>query len=887
VRNFSRKALLCTLILAAGSAESAWAQVNVTVDATKAVRTVDSRVFGLNTAAWDWSFDSSQTTTLLAAAGTNVLRYPGGGTSDTYFWSNNTVENTDSNNVPNGTYSTLGTDFDQFASIALAQKAQAFITVNYGTSTPTDAAKWVAYSKLKGYGFKYWEVGNENYGTWETDINSPAHDPVEYATRFVQYYTAMKAADPTIKVGAVATTSTEGTYSFPSEAVTDPVTGVKHSEWDYIILSTMSAAGVMPDFLICHRYEQNAGQENDATLLQLASQASTGWPVDAALLRTPLNDFYGSAASGAELCVTENNSVHNNPGKQIVSLVNALYYADSFGSLLQTEFNSCLWWCFRGGPNTTGNDSSTLYGWLTTFGDYGVVATNPNPAPTGYPAMNTPFAPYYAIKLMTHFAASGDTVVTATSNNNLLSAYAVKRLDGSLCVMVINKSPMATETVNFSLTGFPPLANANVYSYGIPQDDAAKTGSGSADIATSTVSNAGSTFSESVGPYSITIFDLASETSAPVALSQPNSLTVAVGSTAVFSFQASGGPAPTLQWYLNGAPISGAISSTLVVGGATSANAGSYTCIATNASGTLTSSAATLAVVNTANPGRLTNLSCRAVVGTASNVIIAGFVSGGANTSGTQGVLVRGSGPALGIKPFSLVGVLADPVLTLTNVTGNENAMVATNSGWGGITAIANEAALLGAFSWGTAATADSALYETALTPGNYTAEIAGKSGDTGIALVEVYDATPAATYTLTSPRLTNLSARVQVGTGANVVYAGFVIGGDTAKTVLIRASGPALSLAPFAVSGTLADPQLTLTNVGVTPNVVIATNTGWAGDPQIYSVAHSVGAFTWGAAATADSALLVTLPPGNYTAGVQGASADTGVALIELYEVP
>jgi len=64
-----------------------------------------------------------------------VLRYPGGGTSDTYFWSNNTVENTDSNNVPNGTYSTLGTDFDQFASIALAQKAQAFITVNYGTST--------------------------------------------------------------------------------------------------------------------------------------------------------------------------------------------------------------------------------------------------------------------------------------------------------------------------------------------------------------------------------------------------------------------------------------------------------------------------------------------------------------------------------------------------------------------------------------------------------------------------------------------------------------------------------------------------------------------------------------------------------------------------------
>jgi len=385
----------------------------------------------------------------------------------------------------------------------------------------------------------------------------------------------------------------------------------------------------------------------------------------------------------------------------------------------------------------------------------------------------------------------------------------------------------------------------------------------------------------SVGAQSIVVL----ETMAPVPAftTLPQSVGVAGGTVALY---AAASNSPTYQWYEGTTPVAGATDSVLLLSDAAE-SAGTYTCVATNASGSATSSAATVAVESTANPGRLTNLSCRAVVGTASNVIIAGFVSGGANTSGTQGVLVRGSGPALGIKPFSLVGVLADPVLTLTNVTGNENAMVATNSGWGGITAIANEAALLGAFSWGTAATADSALYETALTPGNYTAEIAGKSGDTGIALVEVYDATPAATYTLTSPRLTNLSARVQVGTGANVVYAGFVIGGDTAKTVLIRASGPALSLAPFAVSGTLADPQLTLTNVGVTPNVVIATNTGWAGDPQIYSVAHSVGAFTWGAAATADSALLVTLPPGNYTAGVQGASADTGVALIELYEVP
>jgi len=59
----------------------------------------------------------------------------------------------------------------------------------------------------------------------------------------------------------------------------------------------------------------------------------------------------------------------------------------------------------------------------------------------------------------------------------------------------------------------------------------------------------------------------------------------------------------------------------------------------------------------------------------------------------------------------------------------------------------------------------------------------------------------------------------------------------------------------------------------------------GWGGDAEINTVAGSVGAFQWGLG-SADSAVLITLPPGNYTAGVAGASNDTGLALIELYEV-
>jgi hypothetical protein len=369
-------------------------------------------------------------------------------------------------------------------------------------------------------------------------------------------------------------------------------------------------------------------------------------------------------------------------------------------------------------------------------------------------------------------------------------------------------------------------------------------------------------------------------TRSPAFVTQPVSVSVAGGTVA---FNAVADQSPTYQWWQNGATrILGATDPVLVLSNA-SVDAGTYTCTATNSSGSTTSSAATLSVVGASNPGRLTNISCRAQVGTGGNVMIAGFVVGGAGTSGPQSVLVRGTGPTLGVAPFNIPGVLPDPELTLSNVSNNPSTVVTTNTGWGGNAAIKAAAASVGAFSW-SSSSADSAVLES-LPEDNYTAEISGASGDTGVALVEVYDATPGGAYTLASPRLTNLSARVQVGTGANVVFAGFVVGGSSAKTLLIRSSGPTLAQTPFNLSGTLPDPQLTLTNVGVTPNTVVTTNTVWDGSAEIKTVAASVGAFSWGLASH-DSAILITLPPGNYTAGVQGASGDTGISLIEVYEV-
>ena len=376
------------------------------------------------------------------------------------------------------------------------------------------------------------------------------------------------------------------------------------------------------------------------------------------------------------------------------------------------------------------------------------------------------------------------------------------------------------------------------------------------------------------GMTNFTIYAQSQQAGAPAATRQPSSQTVASGSTVVFSFSASGSPQPSYQWYLNGAPIPNAVQPTLVITGATAASAGNYYCMAGNASGSVRSGTASLSVVTTADIGRLINISCRAQVGTGGNILITGFAVGGPGTSGNEHVLIRGSGPAL--VPFGVAGTIADPQLELHSASG----VLGTNNGWSGSAAIASSAASVGAFAWTSASSHDSALLET-LSTGPYTAQIAGQNGDTGVALAEVYDATPAGSFTPASPRLVNISARVQVGTGGSILIAGFVIGGSTSRTVLIRASGPAL--APFGVAGTLADPTLQL-YAGPT---LLSSNNGWGGSPQIASAAASVGAFAWSNASSHDSAILVSLPPGAYTAQVVGAGGDTGVALVEVYEVP
>ncbi len=364
----------------------------------------------------------------------------------------------------------------------------------------------------------------------------------------------------------------------------------------------------------------------------------------------------------------------------------------------------------------------------------------------------------------------------------------------------------------------------------------------------------------------------------PVITAQPLAQTVALGGTATLTVTATGPGPLSFQWRRNGtlpaAAAASAAGPTLVLARASAADAGDYTCVVTNAAGSVTSAPAALSLLSpdAANPSRLTNLAVRASVG--ATPLIVGFSVGGAGTSGTKTLLIRGAGPSL--APLGVTGALPDPQLGLFS----GSARVLANDNWAGDPQVGALARQLGAFPFAAPDSRDAALAATAV-GGSYTAQLASADATTGTALAEIYDGSPS--FTATTPRLINVSARTEVS-AANQLIAGFVIAGPVARTVLLRGIGP--TLAAFGVTGALADPQLALFRDGVT----VAANDNWhdaANAVAVATAAAQVGAFAL-SPASRDAALLLSLPPGSYTAQLSGTGASlSGQALVEVYEVP
>jgi outer membrane protein assembly factor BamB len=276
------------------------------------------------------------------------------------------------------------------------------------------------------------------------------------------------------------------------------------------------------------------------------------------------------------------------------------------------------------------------------------------------------------------------------------------------------------------------------------------------------------------------------------------------------------------------------------------------------------------AVANTT--GRLTNLAVRTFAGAGDSTLIVGFVVGGG--SGSRSLLVRGVGPTL--TNFGVTGVLTNP--RIAAYAGS--SVMAENDDWrtaANWSTIASTATAVGAFPLAENSL-DAALFNT-FPARPYTVHVAGSGGGTGIALMEAYD-----TGGSGSARLTNVSARSAVSTGAGVLIVGFFVNENT-RAVLVRGVGPTLNTA-FGLGDALANPQLKVFQSGQ----IIAENNDWSQSSNasaVASAASSVGAFALPASGSQDAAVLLTLPPGSYTAQVSGVNNTTGVALVEVYEVP
>jgi hypothetical protein len=497
------------------------ATVHVSVNANQTVRTVSGRVFAVNTGAGDTDLNTPATQAILNDIGSTCLRWPGGSYGDDYHWTNEAW--------PTGATSPQGgSRSSDFIALATNAYSQAFIIANYGSSTPEEAAYGVRMFNVTNHSnFKYWEVGNEIFGTWETDYNTnapyQAHDPWTYAMRFTNYYAQMKAVDPTIKIGAVVDPTEDGYINYSNHPVVNPRTGVTHYGWTPVMLTYMRSNNCTPDFVIEHNYGPAAGDTQDLLY-------SKGWASDAANLRQILNDYLGNAATNVTLEVTENGTGGD---RQNVSLPGGLFYADSIGQILQTEFNSRVWWDLRNGQGTVANPDPAFYGWRMNpnggvLSDGGIVY--------GLGGVGNVYPTYYCAKLMPQFAMDGDTVVSAASDYPLLATYAVKRANGTLTLLVINKSACSNLTANFNLSGYVPYTNAALYSYGIPQDEAARTGVGSPDIVQTNFIGAAASFSATFAPFSATVMAMSPANQPPAT---PTSL-VATASNAVASLSWNG-----------------------------------------------------------------------------------------------------------------------------------------------------------------------------------------------------------------------------------------------------------------------------------------------------------------------------------------------------------
>ncbi|HEX5118583.1 MAG TPA: cellulose binding domain-containing protein [Pseudonocardiaceae bacterium] len=411
--------------------------VNVTVNANEGLGTIPDTGYGLNSAVWDGQMNTPQVQGLLSTAGVRMLRYPGGSYGDIYHWQDNTAT---------GGFVAPGTDFDSFMGTVRTIGAQPMLIANYGSGSPQEAADWVRYANVtKGYGAKYWEIGNELYGNgyygadWETDDHAD-HSPTAYADNVLSYVDAMKAVDPTIKVGAVLT--------LPGNWPDSVVNAGDAGDWNKTVLSL---AGSAIDFVIVHWYPSATDAATELTEPSMVAG-------ELAQLRQEIDQYAGPNGPHIGIAMTEMNG-----GVDEDTQPDALFSADAYFTALEHGVFTVDWWDTHNGGTAVG----TAPDGATDFDDFGVLSSGSTVGTTAEPPMNTPFPSYFALAMLGRVGRPGDTMVRAGSDSSMVAVHAVRNANGDLSVLLVNKDPANAHQVALHYAGFTPsTATPTVYGYG-------------------------------------------------------------------------------------------------------------------------------------------------------------------------------------------------------------------------------------------------------------------------------------------------------------------------------------------------------------------------------------------------------------------------------------
>jgi alpha-L-arabinofuranosidase len=409
------------LFAALGIPAGAQRTAAVSVNANHPLATVSAMAYGVGISVYDNNFAPADLPGKLKVAGVTALRFPGGSYSDIYHWQTNAAT------AGQKIYINSNDTFDNFMTRdVLPSGAQAILTVNYGSNAagdgggdPAEAAAWVRFANIeKKWMIQYWEIGNEIGGNgyfsdpgWELDLHAPynhkrageaALSQEAYGRNTLEFVRAMKAVDPSIKIGVGVELEDKNRPSHNGPL--------------------LKQVGAKIDFVIVHWYPQGSTSDLSVTDQILPQTAD---------LRNQLQQYAGPAARNLPIAVTETNG--GGPGA-----ARALFATDTFLTWFEAGAFNVVWQEMHPGFFSDGKDAP----------------------------LDTPTEAYYGLQLAALAARPGDTLVETTSSAPMLIAHGVKRQDGGAAVVLINKHPNQPYTVNVSLSGTAVSSIAIRYDFG-------------------------------------------------------------------------------------------------------------------------------------------------------------------------------------------------------------------------------------------------------------------------------------------------------------------------------------------------------------------------------------------------------------------------------------